>query len=169
LLAGDDATLRQHLDPPQLSVAVPPPAPLSAPPVGPSWAAVAVVFGLTLTSLAALATTAVLYLKPLLQTMQRATEKSEKAAEEMEKAAKEMEKTALMFQEDIPLTMRDIQRASEEWELVGKQFNFLVGTVVRRLLGGSLMVVYLFRHFCFNLYYIIYMLPRFFPFAVETA
>jgi len=62
--------------------------------------------------------------------MHNAAQSADEAAKDMQSAAKEMEKTALMFQQEMPLTMQDVQRASEEWELVGKQVNFVFGSVV---------------------------------------
>ena len=69
-------------------------------------------------------------MRPALRAAHDAALSADAAAKDMQVAAKEMEKTALMFQEDLPLTMQDVQRASEEWELVGKQVNFIVGSVV---------------------------------------
>jgi len=49
----------------------------------------------------------------------------------MKEAAEEMEKTALMMQVDIPVTMADIQEASQEFELLGKQLNYLAETLIK--------------------------------------
>lgn len=49
----------------------------------------------------------------------------------MKEAAEEMEKTALMMQVDIPVTMADIQEASHEFELLGKQLNYLAETLIK--------------------------------------
>ena len=35
-----------------------------------------------------------------------------------------------MMQEDLPLTFQDMQRASKEFEILGKQLNYLAGVVV---------------------------------------
>ena len=109
-------------------------------PVMNPWVSIGIVLGLTLSTFAALTTVVILYLRPVLMAAQRVVQQTEETAVDLEKAAEEMEKTALMFQEDVPLTLRDMQRASEEWELVGKQFNFLVGTVV------SLLAIFKYTH-----------------------
>ena len=77
----------------------------------------------------------ILYMRPMLAATQRAAEVSELAAKDMRRTSEEMDKTASMLREDIPLTMQEVQRAAEEWELVGKQFNFLVASVVRFFFG----------------------------------
>jgi hypothetical protein len=41
-----------------------------------------------------------------------------------------MERTAKMMQEDMPLTFQDMQRTSKEFEILGKQLNYLAGVVV---------------------------------------
>jgi hypothetical protein len=69
----------------------------------------------------------------MLLATQRAAEVSELAAKDMRRTSEEMDRTAAMFREDIPLTMQDVQRTAEEWELVGKQVNFLVASVTRPL------------------------------------
>lgn len=94
------------------------------------WLQVLLVFGLTLSTMATLATACIVYLRPALRSMHNAAQSADEAAKDMQSAAKEMEKTALMFQQEMPLTMQDVQRASEEWELVGKQVNFVFGSVV---------------------------------------
>lgn len=86
---------------------------------------------MTLSTLFGAITTVLLYLRPTLQATQKAVEESEEAARNMQVAAKEMEKTALIFQQDLPVTMQEMQKAAEEWELVGKQVNFIVTSVVR--------------------------------------
>ena len=45
-------------------------------------------------------------------------------------APQEMERTAKMMQEDMPLTFQDMQRTSKEFEILGKQLNYLAGVVV---------------------------------------
>lgn len=42
-----------------------------------------------------------------------------------------MEKTALLFQQEMPVTFQDVRKTSEEFELLGKQLNYLFGVVVR--------------------------------------
>lgn len=96
------------------------------------WVSIFLVFGLTLTSITSMITAFILYMRPMLLATQKAAEVSELAAKDMRHTAEEMDRTAAMFREDIPLTMQDVQRAAEEWELVGKQVNFLVASVVRR-------------------------------------
>lgn len=114
-----------------------PSAPASPPvisrPVDPNfpWIQIFVTTCLTISALASFLTAFIVYMRPALRAAQRAAERSEDAAKDMQVAAKEMEKTALMFQQDIPLTMQDMQRTAEEWELVGKQVNFIVTSVVR--------------------------------------
>jgi len=97
------------------------------------WVSIFIVFGLTLSSISSMITVFILYMRPMLQATQRAAEVSELAAKDMRHTAEEMDKTAAMFREDIPLTMQDVQRTAEEWELVGKQVNFLVASVTRPL------------------------------------
>ncbi len=43
------------------------------------------------------------------------------------------------MQEDMPLTFQDMQRTSKEFEILGKQLNFLTGAVVstRARAGGD--------------------------------
>lgn len=41
-----------------------------------------------------------------------------------------MEKAARVMQEDMPLTFQDMQRTSKEFEILGKQLNYLTGVVV---------------------------------------
>ena len=88
---------------------------------------------LTFSSVASLMTVMILYVRPVLKAMEAAAISAERAAIDMEKASEEMEKTALLFQHDVPLTMMEVQKASEEWELVGKQLNVVVGSVTRPL------------------------------------
>ena len=88
---------------------------------------------LTFSSVASLVTVMILYVRPVLKAMEAAAISAERAAIDMEKASEEMEKTALLFQHDVPLTMMEVQKASEEWELVGKQLNVVVGSVTRPL------------------------------------
>lgn len=45
-------------------------------------------------------------------------------------ARQEMEKAARVMQEDMPLTFQDMQRTSKEFEILGKQLNYLTGVVV---------------------------------------
>jgi hypothetical protein len=47
-----------------------------------------------------------------------------------------MERTAKMMQEDMPLTFQDMQRTSKEFEILGKQLNYLAGVVVSTV-GGK--------------------------------
>ena len=79
------------------------------------------VFGLTVSSLAAAATACILYLRPALRAAQQAAESTDAAAKDGRRAALEMENTALLFQQDLPVTLQEVQRAADEWELVGKQ------------------------------------------------
>jgi hypothetical protein len=88
---------------------------------------------LTFSSVASLITVMILYVRPVLKAVEAAAISAERAAIDMEKASEEMEKTALLFQHDVPLTMMEVQKASEEWELVGKQLNVVVGSVTRPL------------------------------------
>ena len=94
------------------------------------WMPVFVTVGLTLSSIASLLTVIVLYVRPMFQAAEKAAQSADEASKDMQKAAIEMEKTALMFQEEMPLTLKDLQKASEEWELVGKQLNVAVTSVV---------------------------------------
>jgi hypothetical protein len=45
--------------------------------------------------------------------------------------AQEMEKTALMMQSDMPATFKDMQTTSREFEVLGKQLNYLINTISR--------------------------------------
>ena len=69
----------------------------------------------------------------MMESVQRASEQAEETGRDLERAAEEMERTALLFQNDLPLTMREVQKASEEFELVGKQLNVVFNSVTRPL------------------------------------
>ncbi|KAI8105769.1 hypothetical protein M9434_000350 [Picochlorum sp. BPE23] len=101
--------------------------------VGFPWVPVLVTVGLTVSSLASMVTAVIFYMRPALKAMEQAALSAEEAAKDLEQASIEMEKTALMFQQDLPLTMKEVQKASEEWELVGKQLNVVFGSVARPL------------------------------------
>ena len=75
-----------------------------APPVAPgvSWLGVALVFCLTISTLASAFVTSVLFLRPLLRRVDR-------AVENMDTAALEMEKTALMLQQELPATLQEVR------------------------------------------------------------
>lgn len=85
------------------------------------WVPVLLVFGLTLTSLASAATAFILYMRPALRSAQRAADSTDAAARDGQRAALEVEKTSLLMQQDLPVTLQEVQRAADEWELVGKQ------------------------------------------------
>lgn len=97
------------------------------------WVVVVVTVGITVSSIASAITAAILYLRPTLQAAEKAALSTDAAAQDMQTAAIEMEKTAIMFQQDVPITMQELQKASEEWELVGKQLNVAVTSVTRPL------------------------------------
>lgn len=101
--------------------------------VGFPWVPVLVTVGLTVSTLASMVTAVILYMRPALKAMERAALSADEAAKDLEQASIEMERTALMFQQDLPLTMKEVQKASEEWELVGKQLNVVFGSVARPL------------------------------------
>lgn len=101
--------------------------------VGFPWVPVLVTVGLTVSSIASMVTAVIFYMRPALKAMEQAALSAEEAAKDLEQASIEMEKTALMFQQDLPLTMKEVQKASEEWELVGKQLNVVFGSVARPL------------------------------------
>lgn len=105
-------------------------SPSPSPPAFP-WLPIAFVFLLTISSLAGTFIVTVIYLRPIIQAAERAAIAAEIAAKEMKEAAEEMEKTALMMQVDIPVTMLDIQEASQEFELLGKQLNYLAETLIK--------------------------------------
>ena len=87
----------------------------------------------SVTSVASMVTVLVLFLRPVLRSIEDAAQQAEITSKDLEKAAEEMERTALMFQNDLPLTMKEVQKASEEFELVGKQLNVIVSSVARPL------------------------------------
>ena len=89
--------------------------------------------GLTVSSILGAVTAMILYVRPLLKAAEQAAESTDAAARDVQNAAIEMEKTAIMFQQDVPTTMRELQKASDEWELVGKQLNVAVTSVTRPL------------------------------------
>jgi hypothetical protein len=87
----------------------------------------------SLASVAALMSVLVIFMRPVLESVTRASEQAEETGRDLEKAAEEMERTALLFQSDLPLTMKEVQKASEEFELVGKQLNVVFNSVTRPL------------------------------------
>lgn len=95
-----------------------------------------VILSLFLASLAAassLVAVLLVVMRPVLDSVQRASEQAEETARDLERAANEMERTALLFQSELPLTMKEVQKASEEFELVGKQLNVAFNSVTRPL------------------------------------
>ncbi|KAG7672703.1 hypothetical protein KSW81_001662 [Nannochloris sp. 'desiccata'] len=130
---GNGAAPTQQQTHPVVAVNPNPPPPIVYHPQPLPWVSIFLVFGLTLSSICSMITVFILYMRPMLQATQRAAEVSELAAKDMRHTAEEMDKTAAMFRDDIPLTMQDVQRTAEEWELVGKQLNFLVASVTRPL------------------------------------
>lgn len=100
---------------------------------GSLWVVVLVSAGLTVSSILGAVTAMILYVRPLLKAAEQAAESTDAAARDVQNAAIEMEKTAIMFQQDVPTTMRELQKASDEWELVGKQLNVAVTSVTRPL------------------------------------
>lgn len=87
----------------------------------------------SVTSVASMVTVLVLCMRPALKAMADAAKQAEETSKDLERAAEEMERTALMFQNDLPLTMKEVQKASEEFELLGKQLNVIVSSVARPL------------------------------------
>ena len=87
----------------------------------------------SLASVSALMAVLLMVMRPVLDSVQRASEQAEETGRDLERAAEEMERTALLFQNDLPLTMREVQKASEEFELVGKQLNVVFNSVTRPL------------------------------------
>ena len=100
---------------------------------GSMWVVVLASALLTVSSIVGAVTAIILYVRPLLKAAERAVESTDAAARDVQNAAIEMEKTAIMFQQDVPTTMRELQKASDEWELVGKQLNVAVTSVTRPL------------------------------------
>jgi hypothetical protein len=96
-----------------------------------TWLSLGVVFCLTLATLASGYVVTVLYIRPMLSAAERAALAADQAAIEMETAAKEMQKAALLMQLEIPVTTSDMRKTSEEFELLGKQLNFLLGLVTK--------------------------------------
>ena len=87
----------------------------------------------SLASVSALMAVFLMIMRPMMESVQRASEQAEETGRDLEQAAEEMERTALLFQNDLPLTMREVQKASEEFELVGKQLNVVFNSVTRPL------------------------------------
>lgn len=87
----------------------------------------------SLASVSALMAVLLVVMRPVLDSIQRASEQAEETGRDLEKAAEEMERTALLLQSDLPLTMKEVQKASEEFELVGKQLNVVFNSVTRPL------------------------------------
>jgi hypothetical protein len=87
----------------------------------------------SLASVSALMAVLLVVMRPVLESVQRASDQAEETGRDLERAAEEMERTALLFQSDLPLTMREVQKASEEFELVGKQLNVVFNSVTRPL------------------------------------
>lgn len=87
----------------------------------------------SLASVSALMVVLLVIMRPVLESVQRASDQAEETGRDLERAAEEMERTALLFQSDLPLTMREVQKASEEFELVGKQLNVVFNSVTRPL------------------------------------
>jgi hypothetical protein len=85
------------------------------------WVPVLLVFGLTVSTVAAAVTVCVLYLRPALRAAERAADSTDAAARDGQRAALEVEKTSLLMQQELPVTLQEVQRAADEWELVGKQ------------------------------------------------
>lgn len=52
-----------------------------------------------------------------------------------------MERTARMMQEDMPLTFQDMQRTSKEFEILGKQLNYMAGVVVSSAAAAARMAM----------------------------
>ena len=64
--------------------------------------------------------------------MQRAAEAAEVASQQMEAAAKEMEKAAVVMSGDLPVTLLEMEKASKEFEILGRQLNrWVVAVCVR--------------------------------------
>jgi hypothetical protein len=95
------------------------------------WTSIFVVVALTITSLAGGFVAAVLYLRPVLRAVEEASLNADKAAKEMELAGQEIQKTMLLVEADLPLTMQEVRKTAEEFEVLGKQLNYLLGAVVR--------------------------------------
>jgi hypothetical protein len=118
---------------PEPSVAAPPP-PAPPPPRGSAaaaafpWTPVLLVFGLTLSTVSAAFTAAVLFIRPVLAATEAAARRTDAAAVDAQRMALEMERTAQQFQRDSA-SLQETARAAREWAAVGQQMNAVLATV----------------------------------------
>ncbi|CAL8460708.1 g239 [Coccomyxa elongata] len=73
----------------------------------------------------------ILYVRPVLQRAERAALACESAAQELEKASVEMDKAAEVINTDMPTTLNAVERASIEFEELGRNLNMLSGPIRR--------------------------------------
>ncbi|BDA41934.1 hypothetical protein COCOBI_02-7320 [Coccomyxa sp. Obi] len=116
-------------------IAVPPESPVQQAPIritvlGSWWAALLLVCT-TMMVLASSFTAFILYVRPLLQRAERAALACESAAQELEKASLEMDKAAEVINTDMPTTLNAVERASIEFEELGRNLNMLSGPIRR--------------------------------------
>lgn len=95
------------------------------------WSSILISSLFTVASVASAFTVGILYIRPILLSMDEATKNADKAAKEMDIAAQDIQKTMALIDQETPLTLQEIRKASEEFELLGKQLNYLLGVVVR--------------------------------------
>lgn len=103
------------------------PAPASVAPraqPGPGWMLTVLVCA-TLTALAGAFTVFMVYMRPVLQRMEKAALATETASKAMERSAKEFEQTNLMFQEDCPSMIAEIEASAREYRELGQTLNLM--------------------------------------------
>jgi len=63
--------------------------------------------------------------RPILKSIDEACKATEEAAGQLEVAAEELEQAAIMFEEDLPPTLKALEQASREFEDLGQSLNML--------------------------------------------
>eukprot|EP00803_Ostreobium_quekettii_P007590 evm.model.scf_184.3 EVM.evm.TU.scf_184.3 scf_184:11426-16355(-) len=66
-------------------------------------------------------------IRPILKSIDEACKATEEAAGQLEVAAEELEQAAIMFEEDLPPTLKALEQASREFEDLGQRLNMLSG------------------------------------------
>ncbi|GMH33514.1 hypothetical protein BSKO_01348 [Bryopsis sp. KO-2023] len=93
-----------------------------------SWMFSMAIVGLTaIGALCSAATCFVLYIRPLLKSMEETCKATTEAAEKLEAASEELEKAAVMFQEELPPATQAVDDASREFVELGETLNALSG------------------------------------------
>lgn len=81
----------------------------------------------TISGLCTAFTCFVLYIRPVLQSLDETCKATADAAEKLESAADELEQAALMFQEELPPAVTAVEEASKEFQELGSTLNALSG------------------------------------------